>query len=58
MNTCVWGVLTPLLAVMVKVALVLVLATGVPLRAAVPSPLSMNVSPAGSAPLSLNAAIG
>ena len=47
-NTCVWGVSTPLFAVMVNVALVP--DSGTPLNVPVPLPLSKNARPAGIAP--------
>ena len=50
--------LTPLLAVIVSGYEPLVFAAGVPDRVAVPSPLSLKLTPLGSGPDSLIAAVG
>ena len=49
---------TPLAAVMVIAYDPRVPAAGVPARVAVPSPLSVKVTPVGSAPVSVRAAVG
>jgi len=49
---------TPFAAVMVKVKTPPVPAAGVPASVAVPSPLMLNVTPAGNVPLLVNAGAG
>jgi hypothetical protein len=49
---------TPLLAVKVSGYVPLVPEAGVPLRVPVPFPLSLNVTPLGSAPVSLSEGVG
>jgi hypothetical protein len=55
---CVAAVPTPLLAVIVSVYVPPLPDAGVPLSVAVPFPLSLNVTPLGSVPVSANVGVG